>query len=526
MQQLCRACLEQNGENEGKSVELFGAFFRGEAIGTLLHELFSIEISQDDNLPQSICRRCFLELQTVFVFKDKLLKTDATLRTACINEALSNDEDHLLEETVVSFSATATSSELIDHEYTTIEVISSRCGVCDNVIYDSVEHTFFQHKADHDEDVDVSGNLSTKRICHPCYERLQREEGKDNDGKLLCTEEKIVNPPSADVELRQRESNQDQQSKEPKSQRFCCVTHCNEMFGQESDLLKHAQDTHSLKVRLNREKQEPGKPYKCNVCQRAFKSQKNLRMHQFVRTNQHSKQYACQECPFRAVSNALLIIHERSHTGERPFGCNLCPKRFYSELNLKNHQICHQTEREFVCSYCSKQFARKRNMEEHVRSCHSNEKPYHCDMCSAQFKVQQHLRLHRRLHTGEKPYSCSYCPSSFYHISDRKRHELSHAGEKPYSCKSCGLSYTRKRTLTIHERTHTGERPFSCNDCGKTFNQSSLLKRHMARHRNSECSDLVAQDGLYGVEVNQDRQEPLGLGETFVIEGVYRMDHA
>ncbi|XP_058168691.1 zinc finger protein OZF-like [Anopheles ziemanni] len=456
MEHLCRVCLESNNPKDDKLVELFRSYVHGVAIGTLLHELFCIEIAEDDNLPQSICQRCFMELQVVFGFKDKLLISDATLRKRCSAKASSKNEDHLQDETVISCSAT-TSSEMMDHE----------------------------------------------------------EEENDNADKSVYTDEVVL---SASVEMQQG-LNEGQPSIGSKSQRFCCVTHCKEAFRHESELLKHAQDVHSLKLRWNRERQEAGKPFKCNICERAFNSAKNLRIHQFVRVNQDCKLHTCKDCPFRAVSNALLIIHERSHTGERPFGCSQCPKRFNSELNLKNHQICHKTERSFVCSYCSKQFARKRNMEEHIRSCHSDEKPYHCDVCSAQFKVQQHLRLHRRLHTGEKPYKCSYCANSFYHISDRKRHEMSHTGEKPYSCKTCGMSYTRKRTLIIHERTHTGERPFCCNDCGKTFHQASLLKRHTIRHHSSTCPDTFSCDP----SVNESQQASMNTEKTFIIEGVYSM---
>ncbi|XP_058056611.1 zinc finger protein OZF-like [Anopheles bellator] len=428
----------------------------------VMNELFNLQISENDCFPQNMCGRCFLELQTVYSFRDKLLQSDKSLRSTSTEER----------DGVAPGSIPAQGTgELIDHKYRTIEIISTACYVCGKPSNDSGQSYMVRPIPD---GADISGSDSTKAICTECQRKPELLEEKDDD---------TVPAQSLDIDILEQCPIKEANGSELKCQRFCCVTHCKEMFENELDLVEHAQQLHSLKLRWNEQRQQSDKPFKCNVCFRAFNSSKNLRIHQFVRSNQLGKLYPCRECPFRAVSNALLTIHERSHTGERPFVCTVCKKRFFSELNLKNHQVCHQTERPFGCSYCSKSFARKRNMEDHFRVCHSDEKPYQCVVCSAQFKVPQHLRLHQRLHTGEKPYRCSYCPMCFYNTSDRKRHELSHTGEKPYTC-VCGVAYTRKRTLTIHERTHTGERPFNCDVCGKTFIQSSLLKRHTARHHN------------------------------------------
>ncbi|XP_035913185.1 zinc finger protein 771-like [Anopheles stephensi] len=352
------------------------------------------------------------------------------------------------------------------------EMATTRCGDCGKKLYDTEPTYLFQQS-------NPPNNISNIMLCQECYQRITvvHAETTEADIQKGCTD---TNPdtPSLAIDLMPMEPS----NSCTRANRFCCVTHCSEQFTEEAALVQHAQEMHAIKIRKNREKQEPGRPFKCNVCFRAFGSSKNLRVHQLVRSNVHNRNFTCTTCPFRAGNMAALTIHERSHTGERPFGCDSCEKRFASEATLKSHQVCHRDERPFECSYCSKTFARKRNLQEHLSLCQSDEKPYHCEDCSARFKSKQHLRLHRRLHTGEKPYMCSVCPKTFYYISDRKRHELSHAGAKPYSCQTCDASYSRKYALTMHERTHTGEQPFGCEDCGKRFSKSSLLKRHVARH--------------------------------------------
>uniref|UniRef100_A0A2K6VAZ2 C2H2-type domain-containing protein n=1 Tax=Anopheles darlingi TaxID=43151 RepID=A0A2K6VAZ2_ANODA len=401
-----------------------------------------------------MCVVCFRELRNVCTFRDKVIQSDLCFRGS--TATTSNCEEAQVNQTA------------------NFEIIPVRCYLCGELICDGAPSYGLSGQ-------DSDGTIN--RLCEKCYGRLQEEQTEpdvpaqvSSDGDEMLTQSTAFTSNHEDY---------------PSSERYCCVTHCKELFESEPELLCHVQEQHSAKLRWNQQRQEANKAYQCNVCYRAFISSKNLRLHQFFRANQQGrKQFACSQCPFRAANSSLLTIHARSHTGEKPFACGLCKKQFCSELNLKNHQMCHQPDRPFVCPYCSHAFVRKGTMEEHIQTCHMDERPYQCTVCLAQFKVPQKLRLHQRIHTDEKQYACSYCPSKFNYAWDRTRHERSHRGEKPYVCDSCGSGFTRKRSLRIHEHTHTGERPFSCMDCEKTFIQSSQLKRHMARYhqQGTACS--------------------------------------
>nr|XP_040239605.2 zinc finger protein 33B-like [Anopheles coluzzii] len=477
----CRVCLKQGTSDEdGQTASLFQSYINGLTIGELLNDLFGVQIAEDDSFPQSICARCHIELQMVSMFRDRLLTSDSTLRTSA---QLHSDgtlcAETYVEESIASCTATSATRESLEQDSTTIERLTAcLCSDCGKQIDDTEPTYLFQQSGC------PSGTNTGRVMCQACYQRL-------NDLECNAAEQE---EPSLVIDLLPLEAS---------NLRFCCVTHCSQSFTDEPALIKHAQEMHAIKLRKNRENQEPGRPFKCHVCFRAFGSSKNLRVHQLVRSNVHIRNFACKLCCFRAGSSAALTIHERTHTGERPFACELCEKRFYSEANLKSHQICHRDEQPFECCYCEKRFARKRNMKEHLQLCHSEEKPYQCGECSARFKTGQHLRLHQRLHTGEKPYACSLCSKRFYHISDRKRHELSHVGAKPFSCGVCGASYTRKHALSMHERTHTGEQPFGCAECGRRFTQAVLLKRHVARCGNGGNHLASKQQG--GLSGEQDQ---------------------
>uniref|UniRef100_A0A182WHD5 RNA polymerase II subunit B1 CTD phosphatase RPAP2 homolog n=1 Tax=Anopheles minimus TaxID=112268 RepID=A0A182WHD5_9DIPT len=295
-------------------------------------------MSEDDPLPQTICEQCHLELEIVSNFRDRLLTSDKLLRTLSVLGDGVNNEETLVDESISSCPATTATLESMEQESAAIELAASSCGDCKKKIYDTEPTYLFQHSS-------PTSGISNKVLCQECYQRIPAGRGEGQvEGN--CSEAILVTPTLTVDQLPLEPSNAGM-----KSYRFCCVTHCSEKFANEEALLKHTRQMHTIKIRKNRENQEPGRPFKCNICFRAFTSSKNLRVHQLVRSNVHYRNFTCNTCPFRAGSIAALTVHERSHTGERPFQCDSCEKRFYSETLLKSHLVCHRDERPFECSH-------------------------------------------------------------------------------------------------------------------------------------------------------------------------------
>ena len=85
------------------------------------------------------------------------------------------------------------------------------------------------------------------------------------------------------------------------------------------------------------------KPYKCNICEKAF------------------------------ARNSLLAQHKYMHTGEKPYHCDICGKSFSFECNLVRH-----------------------------KNSHTSEKPFRCESCKKSFAQNSHLVAHRRMHTNKR----------------------------------------------------------------------------------------------------------------------------
>ncbi|XP_046526523.1 zinc finger protein 467 isoform X1 [Equus quagga] len=229
------------------------------------------------------------------------------------------------------------------------------------------------------------------------------------------------------------------------------------------------------------------KPYGCGECERRFRDQLTLRLHQ--RLHRGEGPCACPDCGRSFTQRAHMLMHQRSHRGERPFPCSECDKRFSKKAHLTRHLRTHTGERPYPCAECGKRFSQKIHLGSHQKT-HTGERPFPCTECEKRFRKKTHLIRHQRIHTGERPYQCAQCARSFTHKQHLVRHQRVHEaagrtppspdvpsspapsptpsppGPKPFACSDCGLSFGWKKNLATHQRLHRSEgRPFGCEEC-------------------------------------------------------------
>ncbi|XP_036184245.1 zinc finger protein 467 isoform X1 [Myotis myotis] len=232
------------------------------------------------------------------------------------------------------------------------------------------------------------------------------------------------------------------------------------------------------------------KPYGCAECERRFRDQLTLRLHQ--RLHRGEGPSACPDCGRSFTQRAHMLLHQRSHRGERPFPCSECDKRFSKKAHLTRHLRTHTGERPYPCTECGKCFSQKIHLGSHQKT-HTGERPFPCTECEKRFRKKTHLIRHQRIHTGERPYQCAQCSRSFTHKQHLARHQRVHEAAcraplssdvpappgspaqtltpsppepKPFVCSDCGLSFGWKKNLATHQRLHGSEgRPFGCDEC-------------------------------------------------------------
>ncbi|XP_043504113.1 PR domain zinc finger protein 5-like isoform X1 [Polistes fuscatus] len=230
-----------------------------------------------------------------------------------------------------------------------------------------------------------------------------------------------------------------------------------------------------------------GRRFVCNKCGKSFKHRQLLHRHQLVHSE--DRPFICKSCNASFKTKANLINHQSTHTGEKKYFCELCSQQFAHKTSLTLHYRWHTGHKPYSCEVCLKSFSQNGNLQEHMRI-HTGEKPYCCDYCGRKFTTSSQFKLHVKRHTGERPWKCEFCAKCFLHKDTWKCHVRRHKGERPFQCSHCNRGFTEQWALKKHLRLHTGEKPYSCDICGKAFADCSNLTKHKKVHRENKVLAL------------------------------------
>ncbi|XP_061137464.1 zinc finger protein 345-like isoform X3 [Syngnathus typhle] len=327
----------------------------------------------------------------------------------------------------------------------------------------------------------------------------EKEASKTAEPVDVKSEKEMVThtqPAASEDDLKELENKR--RREQYKNKRFFCEL-CDKGFHQQHQLRKHAlrhtkpfpctlcdkgfyQQAHQLREAQER---DPDKMLACEQCNRKFRLARQLRAHQKSHRLEATP-LRCATCGRTFTSAAVLRYHEISHADVKPFMCDVCGKGFLRKKSLREHQAVHTGARPYPCQTCGKRFSTSGNLRVHKRS-HSDERPFSCGECNKAFKCRMGLLQHRVVHTGEKPFVCQTCGLSFGLKYNFQRHLRLHSGEKPFKCEKCGEGFSGTWALKTHMLAHGVEKPFMCDLCGKTFFYNCQLQKHqLVVHKNKE----------------------------------------
>ena len=154
--------------------------------------------------------------------------------------------------------------------------------------------------------------------------------------------------------------------------------------------------------------------FKCTKCQKEFSCRSSLGRHQDIHSNK--RPYVCNDCGFAFRQACHLKDHiknkrcSRTHMIGDNYKCNQCNKTFKTQGFFRKHMEYHNVSGLFKCTRCKKKFIGEKYLRQHVLLKHDGNQEYACQFCPSIFKTASELKSHV---TEHKPKQCHLCDMSF-----------------------------------------------------------------------------------------------------------------
>lgn len=162
------------------------------------------------------------------------------------------------------------------------------------------------------------------------------------------------------------------------------------------------QDCNKLQYHINCHTQSG---FKCGECNQEFQFWNSLSGHLWRLHKIDMELYCCSECDYKTFSlSKLNNVHKLIHTDIKNFICNICQKGFKNNKQLRNHKVIHKEKSEklvHTCDICLRNFSDRRQVKLHKDTVHNKLKPFLCNFCGYKSSSKSSLKIHIRQHTGE-----------------------------------------------------------------------------------------------------------------------------
>ena len=231
----------------------------------------------------------------------------------------------------------------------------------------------------------------------------------------------------------------------------CPEDNCTVKFRKRGDMIKHYSVVHENKKELctdcgeyfknlkyHKETVHDGLRYKCNSCDKEYKTEKMLKQH--VETVHEMRRSICEICAVEVIDlkNHMKLNHEGPIEKTEPCPDQNCDRKFRTCQEAQKHYKSFHLEIKEMCPICGGWF---KALYQHTLAVHKNVKKHACADCGKAFSKKHDLLMHRnRVHLGIK-YVCPHCGKQVSKLRDHIK--LVHGVKKPISLSHRGLITNR-----------------------------------------------------------------------------------
>ncbi|KAK3595887.1 hypothetical protein CHS0354_014717 [Potamilus streckersoni] len=242
------------------------------------------------------------------------------------------------------------------------------------------------------------------------------------------------------------------------------------------------KESFKLAGKFRRHKRDGKCVFHCEFCGKRYISKDYASFMVHRRYHMDSRPYKCEICNKAYKFEYKLKVHIRNHTGERPWVCEVCGARFMAPFNLKQHKLAIHSDEMHICDICGVKLCNKGYLEWHKKFVHSTERPFTCPTCGKSFKSKQNLKNHKVVHDEALAFACDICSKRFKTKTRLNYHVRRHQNDRRYQCETCGKGFYCTKSLREHQMIHSGVKPYKCQTCEYRCTQKGNLDKHMKIH--------------------------------------------
>ncbi|XP_026728147.1 zinc finger protein 2 homolog [Trichoplusia ni] len=493
---LCRCCLSANCE-----VSLLDS---EQNVTDKFLEVTTIEVKEDDGLPQKLCSDCYAIMNSAYQFRKQCIKMDNELKLQLnallditkidktppdfTDDIIGDDEDigsDPMKQLAAIIKKEPTDSD--DDCYYVLVIDDPK----DKDKEDKVELSNVKiEKMDHENEVAYSPEKQTQSQFEDSIESflmsntkvsanvpatiLENEEGQENDeldGAMNIDENQ--DSMNQDQSLVQMEDSNDNQIIEtissdvikeiPNSKNFIKILTTTDSDGtillKSNDRIQYLTDSQLVN------EDEDGDPMSQEVifCEGDDSSQFQILKYdgselvieyaddsQIATVLQQEDGTFLCDCGEQFEDLADYEKHQYKHNPAGEHLCNLCGKGFESAEILTGHMLLHSSTGLLItCPFCN-QLIRRNALTQHIKYGHNNIKP-RCNICFKTFANPNNLKRHMMIHSGIREFECDICFKRFHQKITMQTHRLTHMN--PFSCNQCDKTFESKAALTSHKES-------------------------------------------------------------------------
>lgn len=171
--------------------------------------------------------------------------------------------------------------------------------------------------------------------------------------------------------------------------RHCTL--CDKKFTRQKTLLRHISVIHHGADRELKTHGNDHQNVNCMICDRAYESINNLRMHE---TSHLTTSATCVQCGIVCKSQKILLKHQKTHLNVK-YSCEICGAQLSSMDSLRGHLKYMHSENKYRCGIYFVEYRHRGNYNDHIAG-HLDPKSKICEVCNFEWDSRRSCLEHKK----------------------------------------------------------------------------------------------------------------------------------